>query len=227
MNALDNKNRIIIFLRAPEKGKVKTRLAKTIGQKRVLELYKGFVYDTLLAAEPVSEIVLFCWPTDRQTMISNWLKNQYKIFPQSGEDIGIKMANAFQETFRNGVEKAILIGTDIPDISDEILTAAFSELDRNDTVLGPSKDGGYYLVGFNKNSFSTEIFKEVNWSTATVLNETLDIIKGKKYRFHLLPELNDIDTDDDLDDLSRRCIKGHKTGSNTEKNLMELALSKP
>ena len=214
----------IIFLRAPEKGTVKTRLAVSIDPEQVLELYKGFIHDTISAADPVSRLALYCWPPEKTQLITDWLKNKFKVFPQSGDNIGSKMANAFQELFDSGVKKAILIGTDIPDISQTIITQAFNELDRNDIVLAPAQDGGYYLIGFNNNTYYPAVFEGINWSTPMVLQETLDIINKKNFRYYLLPELNDIDTLEDLKNLVKRYRNGHKTGNNTADNLIKYKL---
>ncbi len=217
-------NTAIIFLRAPIEGTVKTRLAASLDTHQVLNLYKGFVYDTLTTTSHVSNIVLYCWPPEKKEMISDWLGNKYSVFPQSGDDIGKKMANAFQEMFATGIRKAILIGTDIPDISQEIISRAFYELDRNDLVLAPAQDGGYYLIGFNNNTFSPSVFEGINWSTSTVMKETLAIVTQNRYRCHLLPELNDIDTGEDLKELYHRCVDGHKTGKNTAENLIKIEI---
>ncbi len=219
----NNKNKTIIFLRAPEKGTVKTRLATSLDHETVLDLYKGFVIDTLAAAAPVSDITLYCWPPEKKTMVSDWLQN-YPVRPQSGGDIGEKMSNAFQEMFDSGIHKAILIGTDIPDVTTEILSQAFSMLDNNDLVLAPAQDGGYYLIGFNSQTFSPVVFEDINWSTPTVLQETLAIVNQNNYRCYLLPELNDIDTVADLKALYQRCMDGHRTGSKTTANLMTIAI---
>ena len=214
----------IIFLRAPEKGKVKTRLAISMDTEQVLNLYKGFIHDTISASDPVSRIILYCWPPEKAQSIADWLKNKFYVFPQSGDNIGSKMANAFQELFDSGVKKAILIGTDIPDISQTIITQAFNELNRNDIVLAPAQDGGYYLIGFNNNTYYPAVFEGINWSTPIVLQETISIMKKNNYRYYLLPELNDIDTLEDLNNLVKRYRNGHKTGNNTADNLIKYKL---
>lgn len=108
------------------------------------------------------------------------------------------MANAFSKTFSLRAEKAVIIGTDCIDISNDLISQAFAELDRTDVVLGPTQDGGYYLLGLKK--LIPEIFNNVDWSTDRVLNQTLKTLREKGLRFQLLQTLKDIDTANDLND---------------------------
>lgn len=214
----------ILFLRAPEKGKVKTRLGVSLDKTLVLEFYKNFVKDVIYAAEKVSNIALYCWPPGKKEAVLKWLGYKHPVFCQKGTDLGEKMANAFMEVFESGYKKALIVGTDIPDISAKIINDAYDKLSKYDTVIGPSEDGGYYLIGFRKNTFIKDCFKGIKWSTDSVLKETLAIIEKKQMNYYLLPILNDIDTMDDLIDLCNRSRKGFKTGKKTEENLNRIKI---
>ncbi|MCP3927344.1 MAG: glycosyltransferase [Desulfobacterales bacterium] len=214
-----SKNITIIFLRAPEKGKVKTRLSKGLSDNLVLDLYKGFIKDIVKEVSAVSDILLYCHPPDKKDVISELFDNKYIIFPQKGDDIGQKMFNAFTETFENNFDKVVLIGTDIPEIKSNIIEQSFNMLDQYDSVIGPSEDGGYYLIGFGKDTLEQSAFENIDWSTSSVFEETSEIIKSKNKSYFLLPKLNDIDTIDDLKDL----IKNRdRVGGTTKNNLIKI-----
>ena len=123
------------------------------------------------------------------------------------------MQSAFEQKFIDGYEKIILIGSDIPHITNEIIQTSFDKLDSNDCVLGPSEDGGYYLIGFNKSTFSPEVFRNIDWSTDKVLEQTSQKLNTKSIYFH--QELNDIDNLDDLKDFYKNYHVGYFENSNT------------
>jgi hypothetical protein len=118
--------------------------------------------------------------------------------PQEGNDLGEKMKNAFVRSFSAGTEKAVLIGSDIPDLSMAIIDEASVSLDTCDAVIGPASDGGYYLIGFRKDSFLPGVFEGIPWGTESVCGETLRLLYRAGCRVHVLPEWHDIDTADDL-----------------------------
>lgn len=114
---------------------------------------------------------------------------------QKGNDIGEKMHNAIQETSQSGFSKIVLIGTDIPDLSTEIIIQAFSQLEQNDVVIGPAKDGGYYLIGMKKTH--SAIFLDTKWSHEQVFRDTIRKIEQLSLSYSILPELQDIDYESD------------------------------
>jgi len=116
--------------------------------------------------------------------------------PQKGKDLGEKMQNAFQTVFNNGVSKTLIIGTDLPEISSEIINRSFELLNNNDIVIGPATDGGYYLLGM-KNVYK-ELFTNLPWSTDKLFENTIDIINKLNLSISYLPRLSDIDTEEDL-----------------------------
>lgn len=190
---------LLLFIKYPEKGKVKTRLAKGLGQDFALSLYKSFVLDILETLSEYTHNLIICYhPQEAISSIKKWLGNKYFYISQNGENLGERMKNAFTSVFLKGCSKAVIIGSDIPQISINVINEAFSELNKCDAVIGPSYDGGYYLIGFKEKSFMPEIFKKINWGTEKVFTDSMKIFKTKKYNVHVLPKLRDIDTVDDL-----------------------------
>ena len=188
-----NKNLLLIFTRNPELGKVKTRLAKTVGNETALEIYKYLLQKTRDISLQVS--------SDREVYYSVkirsndiWDSKNYQKNQQVGEDLGIRMQNAFKNGFDAGYKKVVIIGSDLYDLTSENIEKAFTELDNNDVVLGPAEDGGYYLLGMNL--LHSTIFKNKKWGTQSVRKDTLTDLKDKKV--HLLEELNDIDIFEDI-----------------------------
>ena len=210
---------VIVFLRAPEKGRVKTRLSKFLNDTFVLELYKGLVKDTLDVIETSGDNALYFWPPGKKEVLQKWLGNKYAFLVQKGDNLGQKMSNAFVDMFKKGYTHALLIGTDIPELSANIITLAYQELQTADAVIGPSDDGGYYLIGFQKSGFSKIIFEGIDWSTTLVLDQTLQAMDRVSIQYRLLPGLNDIDTPKDFDALSCRVKDGGKIGKRTLKML--------
>lgn len=210
---------IIVFLRVPEKGRVKTRLARSLSDTFVLELYKGFAGDTLDALGDAGDKILYFWPPEKGNVLEVWLGRNYSFSPQQGENIGEKMSNAFVETFRKGYTSVLLIGSDIPELTQSVVLRAYEILSTKDAVIGPAKDGGYYLIGFQKDKFSKIVFNKIDWSTRHVLNQTIKAMDLASIQYELLGELHDIDTPEDLDALAGRAQKGGKIGKRTLENL--------
>jgi len=182
---------LIVFAKNPKLGKVKTRLAQSIGNEKALEIYKSLLKITEAATSGLIN-------TDVHIYSNELMSNEYwlgkKKFLQEGNQLGEKMKNAMETAFSMGYTKVILIGSDLPDMSTELIENAVLQLDLNDVVIGPAKDGGYYLVGMTKPL--SYIFENKQWSTSTVLKDTLENLIDE--RIYLLRELNDIDTFEDL-----------------------------
>lgn len=190
---------IVFFLKAPGKGTVKTRLASTFGDEAALALYKSFVADMLVMLSGLEwPLRLFFSPAAQEEVVRSWLGNGYALFPQQGRDLGEKMQNALQETFAAGISRAVLLGSDLPDLPPDIITEAFSGLERSPAVLGPGLDGGYYLIGFSADGFLPGVFADIPWSTAKVLSRTGERFATAGISPRMLPPWNDIDTVDDL-----------------------------
>jgi rSAM/selenodomain-associated transferase 1 len=197
--------RILFFLRLPEEGQVKTRLGATIGQDRATELYGRFVEDILAMLDGVGIDVHICYqPRGAGLTVGNWLGQHRSYAPQEGADLGGRMANAFRDAFAGGVSRAVLIGSDIPDLPGETVAQAFRDLQRNDVVIGPSSDGGYYLIGFDAARFEPDVFESIRWSTDHVFDQTMAIVNRHRLKTGVLPVWHDVDTRSDLDALIER-----------------------
>ena len=198
-------DRLIIFVKWPEKGRVKTRLSVAFGDEVVLELYKCFVEDIIATAKLTGFRPLVAYyPEDAGERISAWLGDQIDYMPQSGNDIGAKMSNAFQRVFEQGISRVVLIGSDFPDLPAEIINEAFSALENSDAVIGAAKDGGYYLIGFRHDAFLSRVFEGIPWSTAEVFERTMSIFAQEGLDIHRLPSWRDIDRPEDIVDLIKQ-----------------------
>lgn len=191
-------NALIIFLRFPKTGEVKTRLAKTTSSDFAVKFYKSCAENIVKNVKKIPCINRFVFYSNgkEKDKITKWLGSKLYYSPQQGSDLGTRMKNAFQKVFSTGAQKIIIIGTDIPDLSNDIINNAFNLLESNDVVIGPSKDGGYYLLGIKK--MYSQLFEKIEYSTDKVFSETLSRIKESNLSYQLLPELQDIDTEEDL-----------------------------
>ena len=191
-----NKNLLLIFTRNPELGKAKTRLAKTIGDETALDIYKFLLQKTRdVSLKVTSDKAVYYSVKIRNNDI--WDNEIYQKHQQNGEDLGIRMKNAFNDGFNSGYQKVMIIGSDLYNLSSENIENAFKELKNNDVVIGPALDGGYYLLGMN--SLQENIFENKDWGTETVRKDTLKDLKDKKVK--LLEFKNDIDIYEDILDI--------------------------
>ncbi len=192
-----SKNLLIIFTRNPELGKVKTRLAKTIGNQAALSIYTFLLNHTQAITKEISasKQVYYSeeiWENDI------WDSSIFEKKLQSGSDLGERMHNAIKKGFDDGFTNIVLIGSDMYDINQVDIEHAFSCLKNNNFVIGPAEDGGYYLIGMNK--LHLTVFTNITWGTYTVLDKTLEHLKNES--FTLVSLKNDIDTYEDLKDIA-------------------------
>ncbi len=191
------KNLIIIFTRNPELGKVKTRLAKTVGNEAALNIYKYLLNHTEQAIRNIeADKAVYYSIKIRDNDI--WDNSIYQKHLQQGNDLGIRMLNAFDNAFKNNYQKVVIVGSDLFDLQSKHIEEAFKNLDKHNLVIGPAKDGGYYLLGMKK--LHKEVFQNKVWGTETVRENTLQDLQNESV--FLLEELNDIDTYDDMKDNS-------------------------
>ncbi len=187
---------VIVFLKAPVAGKVKTRLAAKIGDDQALQVYKQLLRHTFhVLNHSEAEVFLFLTEKDEKGGLPFKMPKS-QIFYQTGEGLGMRMRNAFEKVFQLGFGPAIIIGTDNIEIRPEHLSQAFDVLQSHDTVIGPSNDGGYYLLGMN--SFQAQLFQDISWSSSVVLEQSIEKIVNSGLSYRLLPELVDIDEYEDL-----------------------------
>ncbi len=194
---------ILIFVRNVQIGKVKTRLAKTIGDEKALIIYIHLLNKTAdIAAETNAHKAVFY--SEYIEEADEFMVPMFQKYLQNGDDLGDKMKNAFLKAFSRGYQKVLIIGSDCYDLSPEILNEAFEKLNAHDVVMGPATDGGYYLLGMKQLHKSFFLNKE--WSTNNVLVDTLIDVKNEKLTYSLLPTLSDIDCEADLTPSLRKII---------------------
>ncbi|GJM34514.1 MAG: hypothetical protein DHS20C18_35150 [Saprospiraceae bacterium] len=206
---MSGRNTLILFIRNPELGKVKTRLAKTVGDEKALRIYMELLRHTRNITMAV-EARRYLFYSHFINQNDNWPNSHFEKMLQAEGDLGTKMSEAFQRVFelRKPVKKAgtapstkgihqktIIVGSDCASLTTEILHEAFRVLDHSPYVMGPALDGGYYLLGMKK--FTPELFQDMPWSTDQVASITQNRIKGLRKSCHLLPELPDIDYAED------------------------------
>lgn len=184
---------LIIFARNPELGKVKTRLAKVTGDETALKIYK-FLIEHTVEITTALRVDKYVYYSDQIGLNDLWDETVYRKRLQCGGDLGIRMQFAFHDLFTEGYEQVVIIGTDIYDLSAEIISEAFDALYTHDAVVGPAEDGGYYLLGMK--TLIPGVFSEKEWGTPTVLEDTLNSLKDKSVK--LLSEMNDVDCYEDI-----------------------------
>ena len=188
---------LIIFIRYPQAGLVKTRLAKYIGADKAARLYRLFVEALLLRTDDTNyQRIIFYTPADKKKEITRWLGSGLTLQLQKGNNLGERLAHAFEFAFKHGAGHVIAIGSDSPLLDKRTVRDAFVKLKRATCVLGPAFDGGYYLIGLS--SFSGKIFKGIRWGTKNVLRQTIDRLKKSKISCRFLMASFDVDTRDDL-----------------------------
>ncbi|HEY6947277.1 MAG TPA: TIGR04282 family arsenosugar biosynthesis glycosyltransferase [Gemmatimonadales bacterium] len=202
---------LVVFARAPELGRVKTRLAREIGEAAALEAYRELGKAVLGAVGRLGacDLVVAFTPADREASVRAWLGPAPRYEPQLEGDLGARMLGAVAGRFAAGAAKVLLIGTDCPGLNPELLETAFARLDRADTVLGPAADGGYYLVGMKRPI--PELFEGIPWSGPTTLSATLARAAAAGVSVALLDERRDIDTAADW--RSWRAVQGQASAA--------------
>lgn len=185
---------LLFYVKWPEPGKVKTRIAQSCGDDHAVGLYRCFILDMLDALAQNPQPVCVCYsPEEALPDFKLWLKETYLYLPQRGLNLGERMCNSFQDAFQLGFQSVCLIGSDLPDLPPEYVREAFERLSVYESVIGPSVEGGYYLLGFRKETFFTEIFSDINWSQSTVYGETINKYEQRETKFTALSPWNDID----------------------------------
>lgn len=186
-------NLLLIFTRNPVLGKCKTRLAKSIGNQAALDIYNLLLNHTAKVTQTVhaTKQVYYSeeiWEQD------SWDNSTFQKKLQQGNDLGERMYHAFVNGFNSGFKNIVIIGSDLWDINTQEIENAFNYLNENDFVIGPAKDGGYYLLGATK--INEDIFKNKQWGNSTVLEETLKDLSKQKIK--MLQLKNDIDILEDI-----------------------------
>ncbi len=190
-----SKKALIIFTRNPELGKVKTRLAATIGNKKALEIYTFLIAHTIEITHKIS-VDKYVFYSEKIAFHDAWENNVFRKKRQTGKNLGERMHHAFQELFTMGYEQVMIVGSDIYELSQRDIEEAFTALESHRFVIGPAQDGGYYLLGMKQ--FYSPLFQNKKWGSETVLQDTLSDLQTQNYM--LLPVKNDVDYYEDIKD---------------------------
>ncbi len=196
----ENDRSLIIFARYPRAGEVKTRLGAGIGMAEAAKVYKQLAEHVFEIGKEMEKTGIRVWlfydPSASEQEMRAWVGQEFVFCPQEGSNLGERMHNAFRRTFAGGSSRSIIVGTDIPNLEAAVITEAFDLLELDEVVLGPSEDGGYYLLGMIDGV--GDLFSGIAWSTPDVFPATLARVRGLKLRHSLLATLADIDTKEDL-----------------------------
>ncbi len=220
---------LIIFAKEPRPGQVKTRLCPPLSLKAAARLYRSFLEDTLeeMGRLKELELALAYSPEAAAAFFRRLAPPGVRLFPQAGRDLGARMHQALKWGLSSGFKVVVLRGADTPDLPGEVILEGRAVLEeaRAQVVLGPSRDGGYYLVGLT--SPQPELFRGLSWSTPAVLAETLCRARARSLSVHLLPLWRDIDTSNDLQSFLARPHPPPLPGWRSHRLAQELLGSRP
>lgn len=192
-------NQLIVFAKAPLPGQVKTRLAATIGPEKTLEVYQLLLQALVRNLGHLPATVAYTPPGSAEAF-ATMLPAHWILEPQSNGDLGARLQQAFQQAFARGALRIAIIGSDCPEVTPQDITDAFDALKNHDLVLGPSHDGGYWLIAMKK--LIPELLSGIHWSSSSVLAQTMEHARGIGASVHLLRTLRDVDTEEDWNELS-------------------------
>ena len=197
--------KILLFVKTPVPGEVKTRLAPALGAEKAAALYRKFVLDLLLTLRDIKVPVTVLFHPERyEDLVREWLGQGLEYLAQEGNDLGQRLRSAFSHGFEGGSESLLALGGDTPDIPGPLILEAFSSLEEYPSVLIPAIDGGYAAIGFTREGYCPEVFRGIPWGTNGVFRKTLDILSAKGVQARILTPWQDVDTPGDLDDLVKR-----------------------
>ena len=200
MQSCQTQKMLIVFTRYPEPGTTKTRLAALLGAHEAAAVQKKLTEFTIRQARKLMQLcplsISVFYNGGNRKKIQQWLGPGFIYRKQGRGDLGQRMSHAFAEAFRQHYKRTVIIGTDCPYLKSSHMKQAFEALRLKDLVLGPAKDGGYYLIGLNWHEKT--LFEGISWGTGSVLAETLKIAAGKGLTIKLLETLSDVDRPEDL-----------------------------
>lgn len=195
-----NKQALVVMARVPEVGKVKTRLTAALGESGAFELYKCLLKDLLFRIATLNnkDIFIFHTPDKITEELTSIIPDNMHLTPQEGNDLGERMFNAIENLLDDGYKSVVVIGSDSPDIPLDSIEEGFLKLEGDESfVIGPSTDGGYYLIGANCPIYTP--FENINWGTDGVFESTISNLQKAGINYELLGEWHDIDTEEDLE----------------------------
>ena len=195
--AFVSREQLIVFVKAPRPGTVKTRIARTAGAERACAIYRDMVATVLQKFASIRGAQLRFAPDDALEEIKPWLRDDWITAPQGAGNLGERLQRAFADSFADGAERVVIVGSDCPEVKSGDVRTAWKELKSHDLVIGPAIDGGYWLIGLR--ALRPELFRAITWSSDQVLAQTLAQAKLIGLSVQLLRILSDIDTEEDWD----------------------------
>jgi len=186
------RNQLVVLLKTPRTGSVKTRLAEGIGPEAACAVYQQLVATLLANLAPLPNVELCFTPADASAEVVPWLRAGWSSQPQVAGDLGARLHAVFLRHFQAGADRVVVIGADSPEVMPADVASAWQALAEHDVVLGPAVDGGYWLVGLR--TPREQLFTAMPWSTDAVLAETQRRARASGLRVALLRELTDVDT---------------------------------
>lgn len=214
---------LAVAAKAPQPGNVKTRLQTLLSEQDAVELHRCFLRDTiaLMEAVPDTDVVVSYTPQGSESLFEGILSNGHRLLLQRGASFGDRLFNALNELLRQGYDSVAIMDSDSPTLPSSCLQQAFEELARpgDRVVLGPTTDGGYYLIGI-KNEHRA-LFERIAWSTDKVLAQTIEQARALSLEVSLLPEWFDVDNAEDLERLWNEIVieRRGSVASNTSRFL--------
>ena len=190
------RNLLIIFVKAPRRGAVKTRIADAIGAQAACDAYLALVEVLIGNLRTLPNVQVRYTPDDALLEIPNWLQPTWTSDAQGQGDLGERLKRAFKDAFATGAERIVIIGSDCPEVNEQDIQSAWAALEDHDVVLGPAEDGGYWLIGLRAEQRA--LFENISWSTNAVFEQTVARANSANLSIDLLRKLHDIDTIDDL-----------------------------
>ena len=192
---------LIIFVKAPRPGTVKTRLAREIGEAAACAAYCRMVNDLRSNLARLEPVEIRFTPDDARKDVVQWLRPGWRLAPQGVGELGTRLQAAFAQAFASGSKRVVVIGSDCPTVTASDIELGWNELQEHDMVIGPAQDGGYWLIGLR--SARPRLFQEINWSTSTVLVETLKRAEAAGLKVKLMRQRSDIDSPTDWKEFLR------------------------
>ncbi len=203
---------LVVFAKNPISGKVKTRLIPGISSDGAAELYKAFILDTINKINRLKcrKASIAYTPHGAERAFRKLAGRSIILLPQKGRNLGERMKNAFIHSFAEGAKRVVIIGTDSPTLPISLIQKAFDVLKKTPIVIGPTFDGGYYLIGLSRPNY--KIFNGIKWSTSMVFDQTLSKIKASEKQLCVLPPWYDVDTSDNLNFLKTHILAMKMSG---------------
>jgi rSAM/selenodomain-associated transferase 1 len=198
------KTAIIIFIKNPDLGRVKKRLAKTLGDEKALDIYKEMLEHTQNITKTLS-VDKYLFYDRAKEIHDSWPNDIYNKEVQTSPYMSTRISNAFKKIFTKGYEHVVIVGSDCLELDERMIRLAFRQLEHFDTVVGPTKDGGFYLFGMN--TFNSELFKVHSWGTAALASDIIKVIHNLHQTCFMLSELSGVVTADDLNDNLKQLVK--------------------